>query len=171
MSMNLVPIDTGVKTLQINQTSDTSGAKIEAVKAAGPSDTGAPVVELSFGGELPEMKAGEKRRIPVMVKSSGPFRSAVLGLRFDDKKVAVRSVMFGDVFGMGVANTVAAPFLNQGGKMFVSLSLPDKAVSSSQGILAFVEIEALADGKPQIDLEKDVLNFLAADGKNFSVKF
>ena len=80
-------------------------------------------------------------------------------------------MLFGDVFGMGVANTVASPFLNQSGKMFVSLSLPDKAVASPQGVLAFIEIEALRDGKPQIDLEKDVLNFLAADGKNFSVKF
>jgi hypothetical protein len=126
---------------------------------------------LSFASELPDMKAGEKTRIPVMVKSSGPFRSAVLGLRFDEKKIAVRSVMFGDVFGMGMANTLATPFLNQSGRMFVSLSLADKAVSSTEGVLAFVEIEALADGKPQITLEKEVLNFLAADGKNFSVKF
>lgn len=168
LAMNLVPIDTGIKTLQINQTSDTSGAKVEPIKS---SDQGSPVVELTLAADLPEMKAGEKRRIPVFVKSSAPFRSAVLGLRFDEKKVAVRSIWFGDVFGMGVANTAAAPFLNQGGKMFVSLSLPDKAVALPQGVLAFVEIEALTDGKVQIDLEKDVLNFLAADGKNFSVKF
>jgi len=38
-------------------------------------------------------------------------------------------------------------------------------------VLAFVEIEALADGKPEIVLEKDVLNFLAADGRNFAVRF
>lgn len=168
LAMNLVPIDTGVKTLQINQTSDRSGAKVEPIKSA---DQGTPVVELTLATDVPEMKAGERRKIPVFVKSSGAFRSAVLGLRFDEKKVAVRSVLFGDVFGMGVANTVAAPFLNQGGKMFVSLSLPDKAVASPQGVLAFVEIEALTDGKVQIDLEKDVLNFLAADGKNFSIKF
>jgi hypothetical protein len=79
--------------------------------------------------------------------------------------------MFGDVFGMGTANTAATPFLNQNGKMYISLSMPDKAVSITDGVLAFVEIEALADGKPDIVLEKDVLNFIAADGRNFVVKF
>jgi general secretion pathway protein D len=172
VAMNLVPIDTGVKTLQIKPTSDTSGAAgPQVVAASNESAATPPQVVLSFASQMPDMKAGEKTRIPVMVKSSGPFRSAVLGLRFDEKKIAVRSVMFGDVFGMGVANTLATPFLNQSGRMFVSLSMPDKAVSSTDGVLAFVEIEALADGRPQITLEKEVLNFLAADGKNFAVKF
>ncbi|HLA94476.1 MAG TPA: hypothetical protein VK612_02060, partial [Pyrinomonadaceae bacterium] len=65
----------------------------------------------------------------------------------------------------------ATPFINQGGKMFVSLSLKDGVAPGSFGILAYVEIEALADGKPDIKLEKDGLNFLAADGRNFAVKF
>jgi hypothetical protein len=169
LAMNLVPIDTGVKTLQIKPTSDTSNATI--TNATATSASVSPQVELTLGSNMPEMKAGEKTRIPVMLKSSGPFRSAVLGLRFDEKKLAVRSVMFGDVFGMGVANTTVTPFLNQGGKMFVSLLVPEKSVAGTEGVLAFIEIEALADGRPQITLEKDVLNFLAVDGKNFSVKF
>ena len=166
VAMNLVPIDTGVKTLQIKPTADTSAAAPEVAPIAG-----APQVELTLASSLSEMKAGEKTRIPIMVKSSGPFRSAVLGLRFDDKKLAVRSVMFGDVFGMGLANTTITPFLNQNGKMFVSLSAADKTMAATEGVLAFIEIEALADGKPEIVLEKDALNFLSADGRNFSVKF
>src|SRR5687768_3928563 len=169
MAVNLVPIDSGVKTLQIRPTSDTSNAGQPETKT--PDAAGSPQVELTFASPLPEMKAGEKTRIPVMVKSNGAFRSAVFGLRFDDKKIAVRSVMFGDVFGMGVANTMATPFLNQGGRMFVSLTMPDKTLASTEGVLAFVEIEALTDGKPEIVLEKDVLNFLTADGRNFAVKF
>lgn len=165
MAMNLVPIDSGVKTLQIKPTADTSASTAQPMAPASPE------VELSLGSNLPELKAGDKMKIPVMVKSSGQFRSAVLGLRFDDKKLAVRSVSFGDVFGSELANKSVAPFLNQGGKMFVSLSTSDKDLSAIQGILAFVEFEALADGKPEIVLEKDVLNFLAADGKNFSVRF
>jgi hypothetical protein len=166
-AMNLVPIDSGVKTLQIRPTSDTSMVTQPAVT----NTAAAPQVELTMASSLPEMKAGEKTRIPVMVKSSGAFRSAVLGLKFDDKKLAIRSVIFGDVFGMGLANTVASPFLNQNGKMYVSLAAADKTLAASEGVLAFVEIEALADGRPEIVLEKDVLNFLAADGRNFSVKF
>jgi hypothetical protein len=165
--MNLVPIDSGVKTLQINPTSDTSGSTGARAVAASASDS---QVELKLA-DIPMMKAGEKVRIPVMVKSPGAFRSAVLGLRFDDKKVAVRSVIYGDIFGMGIANTTVTPFLNQNGKMFVSLNSGDKTVSGTDGVLAFVEIEALADGRPDVVLEKEVLNFLAADGRNLGVKF
>jgi hypothetical protein len=39
------------------------------------------------------------------------------------------------------------------------------------GTLAYVEIEALVAGKPVITLERDMFNFLTAEGKNFVVKF
>lgn len=167
VAMNLVPIDSGVKTLQIKPTSDTSNAGQPNTNATtSPSN-----VELTLGSDLPTMKAGEKTRIPVMIKSGSPFRSAVLGLRFDATKVAVRSVIYGDVFGMGIANTAASPFLNQNGKMYVSLASSNQSVAGDHGVLAFVEVEALTDGKLEIALERDVLNFIAADGKNLGVRF
>ena len=46
----------------------------------------------------------------------------------------------------------------------------DTAANSS-GVLAYIEIEALTDGKPEIVFDADVLNFLTADGKNFTVKY
>jgi hypothetical protein len=157
--LNLKPIDSGVKTLQINQTADTSGSV---------SPASSPTANLRFG-EIPEMKRGQKAKIVVNVDSASPFRSAVLGLLFDQSKLAVRSVKFGDAFGQNLANSNAVPFLNQGGKMFVSLS-QNEGVGSS-GVLAVIEVEALADGTPAITFDKDVLNFLTADGKNFAVKF
>ncbi len=171
--MNLVPIDSGVKTLRINQTSDTLQSATPGI-GNGSVNTDAAAgsnVEITFGTDLPNMKAGEKTRIPVMIKSGAPFRSAVLGLRFDSTKLAVRSVIYGDVFGMGIANTAASPFLNQNGKMYVSLSSADQSVAGNEGVLAFIEIEALADGTPNISLERDVLNFIAADGKNLGIRF
>jgi general secretion pathway protein D len=179
-ALNLKPIDTSVKTLDIKQTSDTSVAQAEPkatlpvpVEVSVKENANTPVstAELSIPGFIKEMKTGEKVVIPVMVKSSAAFRSAVLGMRFDPAKVAVRTVTFGDVFGESMANTTVAPFINQDGKMFVSLSLKDGVAPGSFGILAYVEIEALANGKPDIKLEKDGLNFLTADGKNFAVKF
>ena len=168
LGISLAPIDSSVKTLQITPTSN-------VVNPAASTETkaGATVghVDLTLAAELSDMKAGEKKRIPVMVKSSGAFRSAVIGLKFDEKKLAVRSVILGDVFGMGLANTAVTPFLNQNGKMFVSLSSADKTVAGTDGALAFVEIEALVDGKPELALEKDVLNFMAADGRNMTVRF
>lgn len=177
--IGLKPIDTGVKTLDIKQTSDTSVAKPEVKETLPPPPSTEPVktetanqpstAEVTIQTALKEMKTGEKMIVPINVASSTAFRSAVLGLKFDAAKVAVRSVKFGDVFGAGVANTNAPPFLNQGGKMHVSLSLENGTAPGMSGVLAYVEIEALADGTPEITLHKDVLNFLAADGKNFAI--
>jgi hypothetical protein len=106
-----------------------------------------------------------------MVKSATAFRSAVLGLQFDPKKMAIRSIGFGDVFGAGLAQTQAMPFMNQNGKTFVSLSSAKDIAENASGVLAYIEVEALADGKHEITFDKDVLNLLTADGKNFKVQF
>ncbi len=177
--LNLKPIDTSAKDLNIKQTSDTSvqdqpqtkTLPVESVDAAKGSTAANASAEISLPGFLKEMKVGEKTLVPVMVKSSTAFRSAVLGLKFDPSKLAVRSVTYGDVFGGTMANAAAAPFLNQGGKMFVSLSLKDGVAPGTFGILAYVEIEALAGGKPVLEVEKDAMNFLTGDGKNFALKF
>ena len=125
---------------------------------------------MRFGSDLPEMKAGEKIKIPILVDGSAAFRSGVVGLKFDDKRFVVRSVSFGDVFG-SLADTAATPFINQNGKMYVSLTAKDDTAAKTAGTLAIIEIEALANGRPEIAFDKDVLNFLTADGKNFMVKF
>ena len=180
--LNLKPIETGAKTLDLKQTSDTSVQQpqpadttktlpVEQAAATKEATAANATAEISLPGFLREMKAGEKAMVPVMVKSSVGFRSAVLGLRFDPAKVAVRSVSFGDVFGESMANTAASPFLNQGGKMFVSLSIKEGVAPGMFGILAYVEIEALADGKPALTVEKETMSVLTGDGKNFALKF
>jgi len=185
-SVNLKPIDTNVKTidnsvktLQLNQTSDTVKVPAEtqiqpatggqAAEKADPS--AAPNVQVSFGQDVvATMKAGEKVKIPIIIQASAPFRSGVVGIAFDAKKMAVRSVSFGDVFGTTLANTTTTPFINQNGKMYVTLTAKDDAGAKAGGTLAFIEIEALMDGRPEITFDRDVLNFLTADGKNFQIK-
>lgn len=178
---DLRPIDSSVKTLDLGKTADTSVNRPEIKEASlkVPEETvsepavkpDAPVAGLQISPLPATMKAGEKIKVAVSVNSGTAFRSAVLGFRFDDKKLAVRSVAFGDIFGAGVAGTTVSPFLNQGGKMFVSLSSAKESVEASSGVLAYIEIEALADGAPEMIFEKDVLNFLTPDGKNFTVKY
>ena len=176
---SLRPIDTSVKTLQVAQTSDSAvkpeTRTLEVAAPAGPSNAasagGAPTAQIVLANTLSQMKRGERAKLLVNIDSSAAFRSAVLGLKFDENKVAVRSIAFGDVFGTGLANSAAAPFLNQNGKTFVSLSIPQGVVQQTKGTLAVIEIEALADGTPEIAFERDVLNFLTSDGKNFVVKF
>ncbi|MDQ3041624.1 MAG: hypothetical protein M3R11_04500 [Acidobacteriota bacterium] len=173
---NLRPIDVTAKTLQITPTANSSESKlnVEETSLKTAEDTpkvNAPTADLQILPSLAEMKTGERVKLAVMIKSATAFRSAVLGLKFDQSKVAVRSVAFGDVFGGSLVNSSATPFLNQNGKMFVSLSSPKAAAESSSGVLAYIEIEALADGKPVISFDADVLNMLTADGKNFAMKF
>jgi len=177
MPENLKPIENSVKTLQLNPTADTTKtlvnnnaepAVVEVKTEA--STTTAPSVQMRFGSELPEMKAGDKIKVPVLIDGSAPFRSGVIGLKFDDKRLAVRSVSFGDVFGT-LADSAATPFINQNGKMYVSLTAKDDAAAKTAGTLAVIEIEALVNGRPEIVFDRDVLNFLTADGKNFLVRF
>jgi len=177
--LNLKPIDTSAKTLEIKQTSDSSIAALNpepkqtlSVEASTEQKTtSAGTAELSLPSFFKEMKRGEKAMIPVMVKSTAAFRAAVVGLKFDPAHIAVRSVTYGDVFGELIAATTVNPFLNQNGTMFVNLSLEKGVAPGSFGILAYIEVEALTDGKPSIQLAKEGMNFQSADGKNFPVKF
>jgi general secretion pathway protein D len=170
----LQPIDSGVKTLQIKQTADTSAAGqpvVQPVDNATADPGPKPQVSISLPSELPTLKPGERAKIAVTASNSAAFRSAVLGLRYDSSKFAVRSVEYGDIFGGGVANTAATPFLNEKGKTNVSFSLPQGTVAAGNGILAYIEVEALSEGRPQITFDKDVMNFLTAEGRNFVVSF
>ncbi len=173
---NLKTIDNSVKTLQLNQTADTvKSVETTEVKPQPQAPvaelTAAPTVEVRIGTGLGEMKAGDKIKIPILVQGSGAFRSAVIGIKFDNRKLAIRSVQYGDLFGTTLANTSATPFLNQNGLMYVSLIAKDVTEMDVNGTLAFIEIEAISNGKPSIAFEGDVLNFLTAEGKNFVVKF
>ncbi|HEV7701042.1 MAG TPA: cohesin domain-containing protein, partial [Pyrinomonadaceae bacterium] len=168
----LKPIDNSVKTLQLTQTSDTSAATAQPAEikndaVATKTDAAANPVEMTFGIALPDMRTGEKIKVPVMLTGTGTLASAVIGLKFDDKSVAIRSVSYGDLFGL-TANSAATPFLNQNGKMYVSLTSKDAVAVN--GILAYIEIEALVNGKPVITFDRDVLNLLAADGKTVGLK-
>ena len=170
---NLRPIDSSVRTLEINPTANTSAqTKQETTETTQETaNKNAPLVELQILPTLSEMKKGDKTKLAIMVRSATAFRSAILGLKFDKEKVAVRAVSLGDVFGKDLAQTSVTPFMNENGKMFVSLTSPKDVAENSSGILAYIEIEALADGKPQIAFEGDILNFLTSDGKNFTVKY
>ena len=171
---NLKPIDTSVKTLQLAPTADSSGETVALNRTSlkePESKSIAPTANLSILPTLSTMKTGEKVKLAVMVKSATAFRSAVLGLKFDAAKVAIRSVSYGDVFGAGMAQTAATPFINQNGRMYVNLSSPKDVAENSSGILTYIEIEALADGVPEISFVADMLNMLSADGKNFTVNF
>ena len=177
-SANIRPIDaSNLKTLQVTPTSDTSSESILPKPMTLPlienndSKLFVPKAEVQFLPNLPEMKAGEKTKIAVLIKSATGFRSAVLGLKFDANKLAVRSVSFGDVFGGDLAGKAATPFLNQNGKTYVSLASSKDTAENASGVLAIIEVEALADGKQEIAFDMDLMTVMTYDGRSFTVKF
>lgn len=162
---SLVPIDSSTKALQLNQT-----ANVVGVSKSPAETTPVPTADLTLPTDLKAMKAGERAKVAVVINSSAEFRSGVVGLRFDSAKLAIRSVAMGDAFGAS-ANLPVTPFLNQNGRMFVSLTAKDGVATLNGGTLVIVEVEAIADGVPVIAFETEVLNLLTADGKNFAIKF
>jgi hypothetical protein len=94
----------------------------------------------------------------------------MVGLKYDASKFVVGPVTLGEVFGAQATGKTAVPFLNQNGKTYVMLAMPEGVSAMSKGVLGYIEIQALADGPFQMELDKDVLNFLTIDGKNFAIK-
>lgn len=177
-ALKLKPIDSSIRTLDFGKTSfaaqqDTAAVPTEAVSSPVTEKNASVEVafaKLAFPEQLPQLAVGEKVRIPVLIEGTSVFRSAVLGIQFDNSRLVIRSVFLGEVLG-GKDETVVNPFLNQNGKMFVSLKLADGAVPGSTGILAYIEVEAIQAGRPEISFEKNVLNILSPEGKNIQVRF
>ena len=125
----LKPIDNGVRTLQLNQTADTSKGIDLAPSSSDSGDKpkpepsevkSTPTADIKMGLDLNEMKVGDKVRIPVMVQGSTAFRSAVLSLKFDEKRLPCDLSVWAMCLERCL-NTPVTPFLNQNGKMFVSM--------------------------------------------------
>lgn len=182
---NIRPIDSSdTRTLSVVSTSDTSTDSVipkpvslpleeTSLKVMPKADlmVDAPRAELKFLPGLPELKAGEKTKVAVMVKSATAFRSAVLALKYDPAKIAVRAVSYGEVFGAELGGREAKPYINQNGKTFVSLGSMKNTADYASGVLAYIEVEALADGQHQIGFDFDALNIMTADGKDFAFRF
>ncbi len=178
---NVKPIDSqNVKTLSIAQTSDESETEtvvpkplalpLKQLSLKTPETTG-PIANLQFLPSLPELKAGEKTRVAVLVRTATPFRSAVLGFKYDPAKLAVRSVAFGDVFGAQSSGKEVIPFLNQNGKTFVNLQSSLDTAENASGILAYVEVEALVDGRHDLSFDPEIMTMLTNDGVSIGLKF
>ena len=174
---NIQPIDSSnVKTLQVTPTSDTSTQSVLPKPMTLPlienaeTNAATPKAEVQFLPNLPEMKKGDKTKIAVLIKSATGFRSTVMGLKFDATKLAVRTVSYGEVYGE-MAGKAATPFLNLNGKLYVTLSSAKDTAENASGILAYIEVEALTDGKQEIAFDPDMMNIVSSDGKAFTVKF
>lgn len=162
----LKPIDNSVRTLNLTETANrpdnpASPLALKPISAAVSSAT----VNLAA---VAAMKAGEKVRVAVAFSSPEAFRSAVLGVKYDSTKLAIRGISLGDAFGEK-ANSKVMPFLNTDGKTYFSLIAPEGTTTPPTGVIAYLDVEALADGVPMIAFDTDVLNLMTEDGRNIPV--
>lgn len=154
------PIDSTARTLKLTETADRPSGQSE------PVDIYSATLKMD---EASPMKAGERQRLAINFSSVAAFRNALVGLKYDGAKLSVRSILLGDAFGIK-ANSIVTPFINQNGKTNFSLIVPDGIELGSSGVLAYIEIEALEDGVPAISFDRDLLNLMTSDGKNFVIK-
>ncbi len=175
-AVNLKPIETNVRTLDIGKTltavSDQGNKPVEMRRTSltvEPAGQTIPQAEFSFGTVLPEMTKGTKITVPVLVKSAADFRLAILALKYDEQKLAIRSITYGDIFGNPQTRSNAVPYMNKGGKTFVALT--SSSVVGESGVLAYIEVEALADGRQELAFDGEAMNMISSAGANFVLSF
>ncbi len=180
-AVNLKPIETNVRTLDIGKTLTATAddspkpvalrqtSLITPASAIKNTGTETPQAAFTFGQALPPMTRGTKVVIPVIVDSASAFRLAIMALKYDAQKLAIRSITYGDIFGAPQAKTAAAPYLNKGGKTFVALT--STSTVNESGVIAYIEVEALADGIHELAFDGEAMNMISSEGANFVLNF
>jgi general secretion pathway protein D len=170
----LKPIDSSPRTLPLVQTSEPIEDKPTVGPAAKIEEKPLTIPKATLNVIMPfvnEMKVGEKAKISVAIESESAFRSAIVAIGFDPKKVAIRRVSYGDVFGNSYADRVAIPYFNSNGKLYMTLSADDLTRVDGTDVLAYLEIEALVAGKPEITLVQNMFSLINENGQNFVLNF
>jgi type II secretory pathway component GspD/PulD (secretin) len=169
-SATIRPIEsTGVKTIQLPESG--TSAPSDVAETTTNSEPIKSVSNLSFEVMPMVMAKGERAMIAVRIQSPEHIGSAVLGLKFDSKMLSVKKISYGEAFGNEMAGIEAMPFINQNGKTYVSMVSREGIRAGTPGVIAFIEIEALMDGVPQIFFDGEMTGFLSVDGRNVPIKF
>lgn len=162
--LGLKPIETTEKILKITETSDTS------VRNNEPSTVSQ--AELTLFTDAKMLKAGERARMQILIKSDASFNSAVLAIGFDPKKFAVKKVSYGEVFGEALTDKEVKPYFNANGKMYANLSTETLTKIEGNDVLAYIEIEALTEGKPEISFISNMFGLINNEnGQSFALTF
>ncbi len=163
------PIDASVKTLNLEQTSeklDQRAAPINPDPVDNVSSTPAELNTQTVGA----LKAGEKRRVAVMVKSPLALRMAVLSLGFDPAKIAVKGVKYGDVFGAEMVNKDAPRFAVSNGALITTLPTAPNKNAQGVGVLVYLDIEALTDASDVVfTFDKNATSLIGYSGESLTL--
>ncbi|MDQ3586281.1 MAG: hypothetical protein M3407_10965 [Acidobacteriota bacterium] len=120
-----------------------------------------------------EMRAGEKQRLMIFVKTDVPLNLAAASLRFDPKMLRVVSITKGSLFGEAPAAAPAiTPSIDAGRGTLLALVAPASGTPiKGMGVMLFVEIEALATGNTEISFNQSAVHLMSTDGRNIPAQF
>ena len=129
-------------------------------------------VSLNTGDET--LKVGEKRWFTLKLNSDSSLALATVALRFDPKIVKVRTVSAGTLLARVREGKESGASLTQSidpaGVCLVSISnLTGVASIKGEGVLLFIEVEALAPGDAGIIFEKGAMHFVGTDARDVVV--
>ncbi|MBA3323658.1 MAG: hypothetical protein H0T45_19725 [Pyrinomonadaceae bacterium] len=118
------------------------------------------------------MRAGEKQRLMILIKTDAPLGMAATSLRFDPKVLRVLSVTKGNIFGETPAAAPAlTPSIDVAGGTLLALVAPTAAAPiKGMGVLLFVEVEALAAGETEIGFDQTAVHLMSTDGRHVAAQ-
>jgi general secretion pathway protein D len=121
------------------------------------------------------LKVGEKRWLTVKLNSDTPLALGTIALRFDPKVVKITAVSAGTL--LAKVNEGSEPgasvtqSINPMGICLVSISnLNGVASIKGEGVLLYVEVEALAPGDAGLVFEKGATHFVGVDARDVVVE-
>jgi general secretion pathway protein D len=129
-------------------------------------------VSLLTGDEA--LKVGEKRWLTLKLNSDTPLALGTVALRFDPKVVKITAVSAGTLLAKVKEGTGPGASVMQSinpGVCLVSISnLNGVASIKGDGVLLYVEVEALAPGDAGLVFEKGAMHFVGMDARDVVVE-
>jgi general secretion pathway protein D len=126
--------------------------------------------ELRLVSESQEMRAGERRRFRLLLKTDAPLGLVSFSLRFDPRVLTLRSFTHGNLFA-SAADAALTQTVSPEGFALISLAHAAGAPSlTGAGVLLVFEIEAHAAGAEVLTLNAEDVHVVAADGRKVLLK-
>lgn len=143
--------------------------------AVSPVSAPASASQISLNPGDEPMKVGEKRWLTVKLNSDTPLALATVALRFDPKIMKIVNVSAGTMLAKVKEGSEPGATVTQSttpaGVCLVSISnLTGVASIKGEGVLLYIEVEALAAGDAGIVFEKGAMNFVGTDFHNVVVE-
>ncbi|HEX8846375.1 MAG TPA: secretin N-terminal domain-containing protein [Pyrinomonadaceae bacterium] len=165
-------------------TPDNSGAK-NSQRAENDSLTGKlkkglfgkvpePVLGLAEALLMPsqkEMRVGEKQRIALMFVTKEPLGPAIVRLRFDPAKVAVRNVVPSDWPDGAQLAPVIMQAIDPTGMVTIAISpQAGAALKSGASVILYLEVEALGTGEGSLGFDQTNAHVMTTGGRALKLK-